>query len=972
METIKILVFILAGLMIVSIAPSIKITESETVEDGAIMWYGHESRLVCIQLSSDGQTAYFTESPLLQENGNPMPSNTFTSLTMLQDGSLILGTITGNSWPFVSKLYHIKSPQCNGNTSYAKLLGTMPDQIGIEALYTDASNRIYAMDTGEQVSSREGNRLLRFTGDVLNGDFQFEVITDLSLSVPDIDGLGPGINKTNGWVVDTPGFAMDTYNVYNVDYVTGTFSYVGSSDGVYAIHAINGSWFSDGKSRLYVISGIPQAGEKLSTLYEINPDTGKTLLTLGSGPSGTGLTGPLPPGPSDFPDFKESPVADAGPDQTVNEGDTVQFIGCNSSGSLNGVPPFVDPSVLALWHMDEDSGSTIYDVTSNNNDGIISGASWTTGKFGSALRFGDTDLVYEIPAYFDDYITTNITVMAWVYWEGPHPGTYSPNSYIFDARDFEGTRGGFILYLDPSGTLIFILLYGNTAGDYQIVQSTCKVPIKRWTHIAGVLDYTNGELKLYINGNEDTSIPATKPYHDFGGSHWDVAIGNNRYAPGDNKWAPFNGIIDEVVIYNEALTTHELPSTPAEIISYKWDLDCSDGIDWDNPDATGPTPTHIYGDDGVYIVTLKITDETNATDTDTCNITVINVRPTVAALPEVTINEFEIVTLTGHAIDPGSDDLTFTWNWGYAPWGDKTTIYYNDGLGPDPFPSPTINPRNVTEDKTCQYGDDGVFAVTLIVSDDDGGLTTVRTNVTVNNVNPTVTIESVTMDVEIGLRVAGSKWSNVAMTLYEDDQVIGYIEVERWPGKPNDNPTYENPALPTTFDMTKSYRAIVTYDPYPDKGDKIKGDQPNNGKDKKDNAGNPVWIVLRFEDGSEERIPHTFNTQQSKKRDSDHWNHVEPWEVDLMSCLIGHPFEITAHVTDPGSDDETLTYHYVSQSAKVTYLNNPPNPDSHPSPEVNPRDVTDSTILTYEGPATLVLTVEDDDSGTVSVSLGIA
>lgn len=43
METIKILVFILTSLMIVSITPSIKITESETEEDGPIIWYGYES-----------------------------------------------------------------------------------------------------------------------------------------------------------------------------------------------------------------------------------------------------------------------------------------------------------------------------------------------------------------------------------------------------------------------------------------------------------------------------------------------------------------------------------------------------------------------------------------------------------------------------------------------------------------------------------------------------------------------------------------------------------------------------------------------------------------------------------------------------------------------------------------------------------------------------------------------------------------
>jgi hypothetical protein len=47
----------------------------------------------------------------------------------------------------------------------------------------------------------------------------------------------------------------------------------------------------------------------------------------------------------------------------------------------------------------------------------------------------------------------------------------------------------------------------------------------------------------------------------------------------------------------------------------------------------------------------------------------------------------------------------------------------------------------------------------------------------------------------------------------------------------------------------------------------------------------------------------------------------------------------------------------------IIYLNNPPNPDPYPSPEVNPRDIMDTIILIYEGPGTLMITVEDDDGG---------
>jgi hypothetical protein len=160
---------------------------------------------------------------------------------------------------------------------------------------------------------------------------------------------------------------------------------------------------------------------------------------------------------------------------------------------------------------------------------------------------------------------------------------------------------------------------------------------------------------------------------------------------------------------------------------------------------------------------------------------------------------------------------------------------------------------------------------------------------------------------------------------------------------------------------------VVTYDPYPDNGDEIMGDQPNNGKDKKDNAGNPVWLVIRFGDGSETRIHHTFNTEQSMIKDSGHPKHIEPWDVDIMPFLVGHFFEVTSHVTDPGSDDEYLTYTYNSQIVNITYLINPPNPDPYPSPEVNPVDIYDTSILVYEGAGSFDLTAVDDDGGAGSV-----
>jgi PKD repeat protein len=329
--------------------------------------------------------------------------------------------------------------------------------------------------------------------------------------------------------------------------------------------------------------------------------------------------------------------------------------------------------------------------------------------------------------------------------------------------------------------------------------------------------------------------------------------------------------------------------------------------------------------------------------------------PVADAGEDQTVLEGNSIIFDGsYSYDPQGGDLSYMWDFDVKRDSD------GDGIPENDVDSTETKPMHI-------YGDNGIFRASLKVVNGYNLSAIDNCNITVLNVDPILDMVPPSMDIEISLRMAGSKWSNAEMTLYENDQSIGFLEVERWPGNPDDNPHSGDPTIPLSLNLTRRYSAIVTYNPYPDSGDAIRGDQPNNGKDKQNNAGNPVWVVVRFPNGSEERAHHTFNTQQSKKRGSTHPNHVDPWEVDIMELLIGHSSEVLSHITDPGSDDIELEFTYGTEALSKVYLNAPPDPDPYPSPEVNPMDIMDTMTLVYKGEGTLILAVSDDDGGEISV-----
>ena len=118
-----------------------------------------------------------------------------------------------------------------------------------------------------------------------------------------------------------------------------------------------------------------------------------------------------------------------------------------------------------------------------------------------------------------------------------------------------------------------------------------------------------------------------------------------------------------------------------------------------------PRPS-TYADNGLFVVTLVVTDETGLSAADSLLVTVNNVAPTVSAGLDQNANEGGTVSLDPATfIDPSVVDM----HTAVIDWGDGNV---------EPG---TVDQIAGTVNGSHMYGDNGPYSVTITVTDDDGG-----------------------------------------------------------------------------------------------------------------------------------------------------------------------------------------------------------------------------------------------------------
>jgi hypothetical protein len=224
-------------------------------------------------------------------------------------------------------------------------------------------------------------------------------------------------------------------------------------------------------------------------------------------------------------------------------------------------PPPTGGVVLALG-FEEASGTAVVDSSASPINGTLGGGAAAptrvaAGKFGRALSFdgGDSLSVPDGAAGTKLDLTNGMTIEAWV-----NPSSMNGwESVIYKERGGAGTGLlSYALYAHDGGTNTPPAGYVRTSsgGPDRGAQGAVRLPLNTWSHIA--VTYATAPapvgstLRVYINGALVRTI--TGGNQNIMAGNQPLRIGNSNASISEG----FNGVIDEVRIYNRALSAEEI------------------------------------------------------------------------------------------------------------------------------------------------------------------------------------------------------------------------------------------------------------------------------------------------------------------------------------------------------------------------------------------------------------------------------
>ncbi|WP_191906879.1 LamG-like jellyroll fold domain-containing protein [Adhaeribacter soli] len=202
-------------------------------------------------------------------------------------------------------------------------------------------------------------------------------------------------------------------------------------------------------------------------------------------------------------------------------------------------------TLAAYWKADEGQGLTLSDASDYTNHALLNGSSlWTTGMNGLALQLSGTGQFATAPSRASLEIRNAITLAAWV------KPARSGSSQVLIKKGLSGQTDGYELAITSTDKVFFRINQLSEADNFRL-NSLATIPTdgNTWVHLAATYDGTT--IKLYVNGVLDRSKVLTPML--INQNTLPVALGAQS-----NGTSAFKGALDEIRIYNTALSASEI------------------------------------------------------------------------------------------------------------------------------------------------------------------------------------------------------------------------------------------------------------------------------------------------------------------------------------------------------------------------------------------------------------------------------
>jgi len=212
------------------------------------------------------------------------------------------------------------------------------------------------------------------------------------------------------------------------------------------------------------------------------------------------------------------------------------------------VSPVAD--MAAHWKLDESSGTSAADSSGNNRNGTaMNDPTWqpSGGKKDGALQFDGIDDFVEIddPNYKGVTGSASRTAAAWI----KTSTTSGSHNIVTWGSNVTGQAWVFTV---ANSKLVLAVKDGLIIGSTPIADDT-------WHHVAAILDDDGtadvSEVQLYVDGQLETlSFVLAQPINTASGDNVKIATFGGGFL--------FNGLIDDVRIYDRALTLEDIQTLP--------------------------------------------------------------------------------------------------------------------------------------------------------------------------------------------------------------------------------------------------------------------------------------------------------------------------------------------------------------------------------------------------------------------------